>query len=42
MRIIGGSEGAELVAFHLNNYFGPLIDTVNSHGGDLYKVLFLL
>ena len=32
-----GHEGCEIVLQHLNSYFGPLIDLVHAHGGDVLK-----
>lgn len=33
-----GKMGAELLSKHLNDYFGMIIRTINSHGGDMIKI----
>lgn len=33
-----GYYGLELVAKHLNEYFGNLIEILDQNGGDLYKI----
>src|SRR5690242_13221327 len=33
-----GYYGLELVAKHLNEYFGNLIEVLHKNGGDLYKI----
>eukprot|EP01117_Protostelium_nocturnum_P007576 TRINITY_DN2712_c0_g1_i3.p1 TRINITY_DN2712_c0_g1~~TRINITY_DN2712_c0_g1_i3.p1 ORF type:complete len:1050 (-),score=272.70 TRINITY_DN2712_c0_g1_i3:36-3185(-) len=32
-----GAAGVEMLAKHLNNYFGQIIEMISSHGGELYK-----
>jgi len=32
-----GASGVEMLAKHLNNYFGQVIDLIRMHGGELYK-----
>lgn len=32
-----GSDGIEILTFHLNNYFGAIINIIFNHGGDVVK-----
>ncbi|PRP79413.1 adenylate/guanylate cyclase [Planoprotostelium fungivorum] len=32
-----GASGVEMLAKHLNNYFGQVLDLIRMHGGELYK-----